>query len=256
MKRYVITALILIITAAAGFTIPPNLLKWQDEKRLEQSHTETAEEVIVTATTDMTLVEKLQLMKKDTITTMPLETGKKYNQYSIKVKVQEEVKKLYSLSLSDLRQDHNISYEVADVYFVLDREDGKKSMIFWEVYVSTDDYEAWLIVDDETGKILQFSEMTLYDTSAVVGEEQVSESDLKALEILAEKWGEYLGCELLETRGGSQDVVVDKEKAITEKEVIWGHQIIAKYQDDGGSVECSIWKYLDNVKFAFSTYGN
>lgn len=75
MKRYVITALILIITAAAGFTIPPNLLKWQDEKRLEQSHTETAEEVIVTATTDMTLVEKLQLMKKDTITTMPLETG-------------------------------------------------------------------------------------------------------------------------------------------------------------------------------------
>ena len=170
--------------------------------------------------------------------------------------MQEEIKTLYSLSLSDLRQDHNISYEVADVYFVLDREDGKKSMIFWEVYVSTDDYEAWLIVDDETGKILQFSEMTLYDTSAVVGEEQVSESDLKALEILAEKWGEYLGCELLETRGGSQDIVVDKEKTITEKEVIWGHQIIAKYQDDGGSVECSIWKYLDNVKFAFSTYGN
>ena len=63
---------------------------------------QAAEKVVLTAQTDLSIIEKIQLIQKSTATTLEMAQGKNYDDASIKIQVQKELRKLGELNILDL----------------------------------------------------------------------------------------------------------------------------------------------------------
>lgn len=220
MKQYFMAVFVLIVTAFVGLTMPLALLERQDQERLENIETQTAEEVILTSHTELTLIEKLQLMQKDTVTYLSMVQGKNYDWDSIIVQVQQELKKLCELEILNLERI-DLLYSVEDVGFLIDIEDESRSMLMWTLNVVTDEWVITVTADDETGKILGISqvEMSASESYTNMQKAEVSEAigTKENLKKIAEKWGEYLGISLIESYD-RQNPTADLEKE-WEKEI-------------------------------------
>ena len=246
MKQYFMTVLILIVTATIGFTMPSILLEHQDEQRVENIETQAAEEVVLTSQTELTLIEKLQLMQKDTVTYLSMVQGKNYDRASISVQVQQELRKLRDLEILDL-ESLDFLYNVEDVSFLIDIEDGSRSMLMWTLCVVDDEWVITVTVDDETGKILGISkvEMSVSKSYTDVQTVEMGETDnnQKDLEKIAEKWGEYLGIPLAESYD-RQNPTADLEKEWKKASWLYG-----VYEDESGMTAYIFRKNSGSVIF-------
>ena len=159
-------------------------------------------------------------MQKDTVTYLSMVQGKNYDRASISVQVQQELRKLRDLEILDL-ESLDFLYNVEDVSFLIDIEDGSRSMLMWTLCVVDDEWVITVTVDDETGKILGISkvEMSVSKSYTDVQTVEMGETDnnQKDLEKIAEKWGEYLGIPLIESYD-RQNPTADLEKE-WEKEI-------------------------------------
>lgn len=254
MIQYFIAVLVIIVTAIGGFTLPYEALKWQDQKRLENSETQDAEEVILSAGTDMTLIEKMQLMQKPSVTSLSMEQGKNYSRDSIIVKAQKEIQNLMKLGLLNLDAEDAV-YGIEDVLFLVDTEDGTKSMILWNVSVITGDFFLGISMDDESGKILNFRQLvfqTAAGNQAEVSEEfSISEKDSGELETAAEKWGDYLGISLTETYDTLNPTEYMEKKQV--KDI--GCQLYGVYEDAGGTIAYLFRKNTGDIVFSAKFFG-
>ncbi|MBP3926836.1 MAG: hypothetical protein J6D13_06640, partial [Clostridium sp.] len=70
MRRYWMAGSLLLLAGVAGFWLPSVMMEWQDEARIGKIETERAEEVILTVQTEMSLLEKLNLMTGGTVNTL------------------------------------------------------------------------------------------------------------------------------------------------------------------------------------------
>ncbi len=284
MKQSMIMFLILAVFAVGGFMLPSEFMKWQDRQRLKNSETQSGEEVILVPQTDMTLIEKMQLTQKDSVTTLPMERGKNYDGDSVIPKMQKELQKLSDLGLPDL-EEQECFYEIEDILFLVDTRDGTKSMILWNASVVADDFRIGISMDDETGKILSlFYYEKRGDTSlSVYGDKSLAiENAIEAvypvdLEDAAKKWGEYLGISLAETYdtpNPTADIYKDREKEIkalmkegfSEEEATrkvyeaWGLEeknenwLYAVYEDESGIMSYLLRKNTGSLIFAVSFY--
>lgn len=230
MKRYLTTFVLLFMTAIAGFAMPSKLLEWEDVHRINHLETQPSEKVLLTAQTNMTLIEKIQLMQNDMAATIAMADGKNYTAEGMIVQVQNELETLSELGIFELER-FDLTYGVEDILFFVDIQGGTQSMLLWKIYAMTGDGIIRMIVDDETGKILTLTctegkgtvSVSASDYSIVVpeSEESVQKSaDSGQMNIIAQKWAEYLGIELVET-------------SVTEYQ---DDYIYATYEDESGIV--------------------
>ncbi len=283
MKQYLITVLILAVFAVGGFMLPSELMKWQDQQRLENSETQSGEEVVLVPQTDLTLIEKMQLIQKDSVTTLPMEQGKNYDGDSVIPKMQKELQKLSGLGLPDL-EEQECFYEIEDILFLVDTRDGTKSMILWNASVVADDFRIWISMDDETGKILRLTyfkkrsdtSLSVYGDKSLAIENAIGDVSPVDLEDVAKKWGEYLGISLAETYDTPNNPTAvsykDREKEIkalmkegfSEEEATrkvyeaWGldneNWLYAVYEDGSGMMSYLLRKNEGNLIFSVLFY--
>lgn len=222
MKKYLWTGVLILLVCAGGICLPSLLLGWQDEKRIGRSEAEDAQEVLLTTHTELTLTEKLNLMRKGTMNSIALENGKNYKYNTIEAKMREEIQKLEELDILDL-QGQKLNFSGAEMQFCIDTDGEIQSLMLWVIEAVTEQYSLTIVLDDETGKILAlgqegWADMKAYTDKGAASEEvaesmtdvdrAVKEADdgtgqpnLEAsdLETIAENWAAYLGCILTET---------------------------------------------------------
>ena len=202
--------------------------------------------MVLTSQTELTLIEKLKLMQKDTVTYLSMVQGKNYDRDSITVQVQQELRKLCDLEILDL-EGLDLLYSVKDVYFLIDIEDGSRAMLMWTLRIVADEGVLTVTVDDETGKIMGISliEMsvsgTYTETKAVEGKK--TDHNEMDLEEIAEKWGEYLGIPLAESYD-RQNPTADLEKEWKKASWLYG-----VYEDESGMTAYIFRKNSGSVIF-------
>lgn len=233
MKRYSLWIVLIVFVLITGFCMPSRILEWQDQKRMDHMVTEVADEVLLTPRTDLTVLEKLQLMKKDTVISFPAE-GKNYTEETILDKVDQELETLEDLGilLKTMTEPSVYDMNELEVLFFVDMDDSSRSMRCWSISGYNTEGSIYLLVDDDTGKILtiyQYMESDLSisdDGEKIVKSKQKEEARYDSLELedIAKKWGEYLGCELSESNIKTNDTV-DGE-----------NEIYAVYEDEHGKV--------------------
>lgn len=291
MRQYMITVFIIVITAIGGFMLPSKFLQWQDQLRLESAGAQETEEVILAARTDMTLIEKMQLIQKSSATAVSMEQGKNYTRDSIIDKAESELQKLIELEILNLDSVGDM-YSIDNIWFLVDTEDGTKSMILWIVSVYTGEYSIGFSMDDETGKILSISQvLSQVDTSSqaltqdgisnwaydseISIENTGSYSELKEI---AEKWGEYLGLSLAEvydTPNPTADIYkvrereievlvkkgIDKEEATQRVYEAWGIEaeesvcwLYGVYEDENGIAAYLFQKNMGQIVFSAQSF--
>ena len=289
MKRYLISGILILLACIGGICLPGWILEWQDRSRMETIEAEATEEVLLTAQTDLTLTEKINLLQKDDLNDMVLSNGKNYKYDTIEEKMREEVQKLEELEILNLN-GQELNYSSAEVHFFIetDVEAEVRTLMLWIIEAATKEYNLGILLDDETGKILAVSQevwnsMEVYSgknfvdkgygeaaeegasedsgtesvsDAAVKEEEEGGEPETSEMEVLAEKWGTYLGCTMTRTYRFPESYPQEElakelkalieEKGLSEKEAYdmiyeaWGiprekldNRIYAVYQDEG-----------------------
>lgn len=213
MKNYIIAGILLLFFSAASLFLPSYLMEWRDEQRTEKSQVEEIQEVVLKEQVSMTLSEKLKLRGQETVNALELVNGKNYNQDTINDQVRKEIGILAEQELLiDFDMD-SLQKVTATVSFYVDMEDSERSIMLWEGIVDLLDYQLAFTMDDETGKILSFSQYiydrrdVLYDdydmqsngmsvTKVVLDEPDIGTEKLQEM---AERWGDYLGYKVTES---------------------------------------------------------
>lgn len=281
MRQYMITVFIIVITAIGGFMLPSKLLQWQDQLRLESAGAQETEEVILAARTDMTLIEKMQLIQKSSATAVSMEQGKNYTRDSIIDKAESELQKLTELEILNLDNEDCV-YGISEILFFVDTENGTKSMILWSITRVSEKFFIKFDMDDETGKILSIKQLTYINVESPWPDEsdEFFSSILYSgeLEAAAEKWGEYLGIALTEvydTQNPAEDIDKVKEREIAalikegaskeqatqrvyetweNQEEKSEHWLYGVYEDESGSVAYLFRKNTELVVFSAKFY--
>lgn len=277
MKNYIIAGAILVLLTLASLFLPSYVLEWQDEQRTEHSETEEVQEVVLKEQLSMSLAQKMELRQKDTVNALNLYKGKNYDQETIDAQVRSEIEILAEKEILMHFSNENIAIRDTSVLFYVDMEDSERSVMIWEIAVDTTNYHLILYLDDETGKIVSFTqyvEVTDYlevdKTGQVSGVFVENRFDMSGEEVqeLAERWGEYLGCQVTEFRSAGAGLQYREEREVFMKEVEtlvrkgysweeanlkigieWGiapaettrNQILAEFKDEGGQVDYIIW---------------
>lgn len=233
MKRYGLIIVLIAFALTLGFWTPSRILEWQDQKRMGHMVTEAADEVLLTPRTDLTMIEKIQLMKKETAISFPAE-GKNYTEETILDKVDQELETLDNLGilLKELTKLSTYDIDELEVLFFVDMDDSSRSTRCWSIGGHNTEGSIYFLVDDDTGKILtiyQYTESALSisdDGEKIVKSQQEGPSRYASLKLedIAKKWGEYLDCELSECNTDPDDTV-DEE-----------NEIYAVYEDEHGKV--------------------
>lgn len=213
MKNYIIAGILLLFFSVASLFLPSYLMEWRDEQRTEKSQVEEVQEVVLKEQVSMTLSEKLKLRGQKTVNALELVNGKNYNQDTINDQVRKEIGILAEQELLiDFDMD-SLQKVTATVSFYVDMEDSERSIMLWEGIVDLLDYQLAFTMDDETGKILSFSQYiydrrdVLYDdygmqsngmsvTKVVLDEPDIGTEKLQEM---AERWGDYLGYKVTES---------------------------------------------------------
>ena len=276
MKKYLMTVLILMTACAAGFMIPPRLLSWQDEKYLEKSEIEVTEKVVLSSQTELTITEKYLLLQSSMVNTIEMTEGKNYTGKEILEHTEQELQELEELGVLQLELSE-LNFAIESIRFWIDIQGGTQSMLLWTIQAETITGKLRMQVDDETGKI-----MTLTYTDKVSkkssSETKASENGTKMKDI-AQKWGDYLGIELIETSIYDKTITsgyiemskeienlvkkgMDEEEA--EKVIFeeWGiaeedfenRRLYATYEDEGGIIVLGFRKDTADILFMVDIY--
>lgn len=213
MKNYIIAGIFLLFLSGASLFLPSHIMEWRDEQRTEKSQVEEVQEVVLKEQVSMTLSEKLKLRGQETVNALELVNGKNYNQDTINEQVRKEIGILAEQGLlADVDMDSPQKVE-ATVSFYVDMEDSERSIMLWEGFADSQDYQLAFTMDDETGKILSFSQYS-YDRGEVLYDDYGMQSNgmsvtkvipdepdigTEELQEMAERWGDYLGYKVVES---------------------------------------------------------
>ena len=158
MGEYLFLGALFLAFSVASLRLPSAILDWQDREMVGRREILDSQEVIVTAQEDMSLLEKMHLVNSGNINSMYMVNGRHYTAESALDKVAQELRKLRELGLlTDCSLDR-IDMGEAEVEFILDMEDGERSMMLWNGFVRTDTWRINWRMDDETGKLLSISQ--------------------------------------------------------------------------------------------------
>ncbi|MEH2953810.1 hypothetical protein VV089_12620 [Candidatus Merdisoma sp. JLR.KK011] len=223
MKNYVITGVLLLFLTAASFFLPIRVLKWQDEQRTGKSEIEEVQEVVLKEQISMTLSEKLKLRNQETVNALTLVNGKNYNKDTIEDQIRKEIGILADQDILIDFDMESMKIREATVTFYVDMEDSERSIMFWQGYVETLEYDVSFFLDDETGKIVSFAQYAAGPVAdyagAAIGLSRDMSMEMEEQKELARRWAEYLGCEMKASSTGWYGIGQGAEEELFEKEI-------------------------------------
>lgn len=223
MKNYVITGVLLLFLTAASFFLPIRVLKWQDEQRTGKSEIEEVQEVVLKEQISMTLSEKLKLRNQETVNALTLVNGKNYNKDTIEDQIRKEIGILADQDILIDFDMESMKIREATVTFYVDMEDSERSIMFWQGYVETLEYDVSFFLDDETGKIVSFAQYAAGPVvdyaGAAMGLSRDMSMEMEEQKELARRWAEYLGCEMKASSTGWYGIGQGAEEELFEKEI-------------------------------------
>ena len=223
MKNYVITGVFLLFLTAASFFLPIRVLKWQDEQRTGKSEIEEVQEVVLKEQISMTLSEKLKLRNQETVNALTLVNGKNYNKDTIEDQIRKEIGILADQDILIDFDMESMKIREATVTFYVDMEDSERSIMFWQGYVETLEYDVSFFLDDETGKIVSFAQYAAGPVAdyagAAIGLSRDMSMEMEEQKELARRWAEYLGCEMKASSTGWYGIGQGAEEELFEKEI-------------------------------------
>ena len=223
MKNYVITGVLLLFLTAASLLLPIRVLKWQDEQRTGKSEIEEVQEVVLKEQISMTLSEKLKLRNQETVNALTLVNGKNYNKDTIEDQIRKEIGILADQDILIDFDMESMKIREATVTFYVDMEDSERSIMFWQGYVETLEYDVSFFLDDETGKIVSFAQYAAGPVAdyagAAMGISRDMSMEMEEQKELARRWAEYLGCEMKASSTGWYGIGQGAEEELFEKEI-------------------------------------
>lgn len=223
MKNYVITGVLLLFLTAASFFLPIRVLKWQDEQRTGKSEIEEVQEVVLKEQISMTLSEKLKLRNQETVNALTLVNGKNYNKDTIEDQIRKEIGILADQDILIDFDMESMKIREATVTFYVDMEDSERSIMFWQGYVETLEYDVSFFLDDETGKIVSFAQYAAGPVvdyaGAAMGLSRDMSMEMEEQKELARRWAEYLGCEMKASSIGWYGIGQGAEEELFQNEV-------------------------------------
>ena len=121
--------ILLFFAAAASFGLPGFLFRWHDEKLEGQVSQEEAAQMVLTDQPELTIVEKVRLMRRESSYSMLLDKGRIYSQDTIEDRILQELDTLQELGIlsGELGKVDAFSMEAS---FMMDVE-GEDSAVFW-----------------------------------------------------------------------------------------------------------------------------
>lgn len=205
-KSWLLTVGALLLAASVGFGVPLAFRKWQDDRRLSVVETEEAPEVRITSQTELSMVEKAELILSADASTTVLEKGKNYDVTGSLAKAEEELAILCEMGvLDETFRTAKMTEQSADPIFYIDPS-GEKSMIIWRLNSLIDTEKGrWILeaaLDDETGKLLVLGIQEWNEdygngirSGAAATDSDVTDSDVADSDVTdrAQKFGSYLG---------------------------------------------------------------
>lgn len=220
MKKYFITGVLFLILSLSSLFLPTSVMKWQDEQRTRESETEEVQEVVLKEQISMTLTEKLMFRGQETSNALALVNGKNYTKDTVEEQMRKEIEILAQKEIFIDLDVEDLNIIEINLLFFVDLEDSERSIMMWEGYADTSKYHLYFQMDDETGKILSFSQhytgiydvvdeysngsaagVSVYTPPLALGIEELRE--------MAEQWGEYLGCQVTDCHSVWMDITFD-----------------------------------------------
>lgn len=162
LKYITMTLLTIEITLLCLF-LPSKIAKWQDQQSFGAVHLEKTEDIKVEQNQQMTMLEKLSLFinQENTSNQISIKQGKYKKEEEIPGICEKELKQLEELGiLNSIDVDIQSNTPQIQLTFYLSLEDPTKSMIVWNVGFTDGKSYVSISLDDETGKILSFTEKT------------------------------------------------------------------------------------------------
>lgn len=257
MKKYIGTVCVVFLAGVLGFCLPPRVIKWQDTRRTMESSLEETSEILLAPQPAMSITEKLDLYKKKDTSWMRLASGKNYGEESIWKKAEEELEKLKELDILEIDME-KLTHEKTQAMFFVDTLNSVQSMIVWEILLMQEEagVEILVLLDDETGKILQLSQLEFNDMQVEFMDVGISKTEIlvtkeRNLETIAKKWGEYLQLELLETYNPMAGTKIEDDKI---KKTTLNNQLRCVYGDEKEMVCFMIKDLVGDIQLSIEVF--
>jgi hypothetical protein len=156
--KYFAMIIVTLLLSYFCFVLPPGFSAYKDLKTVGQVNLETLEETNVVLKKQMTMLEKINLLKDQIDSNgIILKQGKELTVEKAKKACIEETVKLKELGImgdSDFEVDFEKDYSSTQINFYISIADPSKSVILWNVIFIKDNKSVIISLDDETGKIL------------------------------------------------------------------------------------------------------
>ncbi|WP_326975303.1 hypothetical protein [Caproicibacter sp. BJN0012] len=238
--NYMFVGLATIIIVGASVFLPQMLSNFMDNQIIGQSKFEELEKNETGYKRQISILEKLLLLKGNSDSVVRLEGagGEKFSEETVIPACMKEIKQLQERNLPpSIVFDKDTQFYKPDVSLYQNRNNPSQSMTIWSVLYTSNQGSGILALDDDTGKILMF-------TFKAKDQMQIKES----AHDIASAWGSYLGLTLQSEKESKYDAKIGGQDMTLD--------ISALYQLDNSTVEYPIHMETSGCNFGPSNLIN
>lgn len=222
--NYMIVGLATLIIVGASVFLPQIFSNFMDNQIIGQSKFEELEKNEAGYKRQISILEKLQLLKgnPDSVVRLDGSGGVKFSEETVISACIKEIKQLQKRNLPPaIVFDKDTQFYKPDVSLYQNRNNPSQSMTIWSVLYTSNQGSGILALDDETGKILMF-------TFKARDRMKIKESSHE----IASAWGSYLGLKLQSEKESKYNAKIEGQDETLD--------ISALYQLDNASIEYPI----------------
>lgn len=180
--KYSLSVILLLSVVLCGVWLPECLAMYSGRAEINQIQVEEITPYKVDIQNSTTLLQKIELLNKLPLEIMQiaLSTGDYYDSATANKRLLEEIETLTALGIVPDFDDTGKADVTLSVDLYIDKNNPSLRTVCWEITLRFENFWGTFLMDDETGKIFNFS-VFLPDYNLEIGRNEIV------------KWGEYLG---------------------------------------------------------------
>jgi len=218
-SKIIIIFIVTFLVLAVSFVFPSIFFKWQDSKLYNAADLADVNELSLSLSSEMSLLEKAELVCNYD-SSVELDTGRFMNSEQAIASADAEIESLAKSLYIDISE---VKRNVVSCYPTLNsgsNHEKNNSVILWHITYDLDTASLYLGTDDETGKILSFSfyDHSFFDTESsepftvsekeamgLYGDPEADASFEESLVALTVWFSEYLNFEYIDIYPGENN---------------------------------------------------